>query len=206
MQTGIGPASALNARDGYLSISVVLPRILCCHEHDRFNLFGSGFAGLGNRTSMSMMIQEVPTTDAPMELLLLADPSEDKVRSYLPKSKCFVALKCGVVVGACVVQPLGADSYELMSIAVKLEHQQCGCGTALLKWVIDYYRKTGASQIEVGTGSFGYQLSFYQKHGFRITGIVSDFFVNNYREPIFEDGIQLFDMLRLTLRFPDNVA
>jgi cytochrome c len=21
---------------------------LCCHEHRRFNLFGSGFAGLGN--------------------------------------------------------------------------------------------------------------------------------------------------------------
>jgi hypothetical protein len=24
-----------------------LPRILCSHEHGRFNLFGSGFAGLG---------------------------------------------------------------------------------------------------------------------------------------------------------------
>jgi len=55
--------------------------------------------------------------------------------------------------------------------------------------------------MEVGTGTFGYQLAFYQRHGFRVTAIDRDFFVQNYPEPIFEDGIQLHDMLRLTLRF-----
>lgn len=153
-----------------------------------------------------MTIQEVPTTDAPMELLLLADPSEEKIRSYLPVSKCFVVSQGEDAVGACVVQPLGADSYELMSIAVQPEHQRSGCGTALLKWVIDHYREAGASRIEVGTGSFGYQLAFYQRQGFRVTGVVRDYFVNNYPEPIFEDGIRLFDMLRLTLRYPDSIA
>ncbi|WP_205703904.1 hypothetical protein [Candidatus Chloroploca sp. Khr17] len=33
-----------------------------------------------------------------------------------------------------------------------------------------------------------------------------DFFVKHYPEPIFEDGIQLFDMLRLTLRYSRNGA
>jgi GNAT superfamily N-acetyltransferase len=155
---------------------------------------------------MSLLIQEVPATDAPMELLLLADPSEDRVRSYLPGSKCFVASSSGIVVGACVVQPLGAGAYELMSIAVQPDHQKSGYGTALLKWVIDFFRKFGAGQIEVGTGTFGYQLAFYQRHGFRVASIDHDFFINNYREPIFEDGIQLFDMLRLTLRYTGNVA
>jgi len=32
---------------------------------------------------MSLIIQEVFAEGAPMELLLLADPSEDKIRSYL---------------------------------------------------------------------------------------------------------------------------
>ncbi len=155
---------------------------------------------------MSLLIQEVPTKDAPIELLLLADPSEDKVRSYLPRSKCFVASSGGVVVGACVVQPLGEGTHELMNIAIQPAHQKSGYGTALLKWVIDFFHKSGASQIEVGTGTFGYQLAFYQRHGFRVTRIDRNFFVNNYPEPIFEDGIQLFDMLRLTLRCPGNVA
>jgi ribosomal protein S18 acetylase RimI-like enzyme len=141
-----------------------------------------------------------------MELLLLADPSEDKIRSYLPGSRCFVASRDAVVVGACVVQPRGTDTYELMSIAVDPAHQKSGYGTALLKWVVDFYRDLGARQLEVGTGTFGYQLAFYQRQGFRPTSIDHDFFVDNYPEPIFEDGIQLLDMLRLTLRYSSNVA
>jgi len=155
---------------------------------------------------MPLLIQETPATDAPMELLLLADPSEDKIRSYLPGSRCFVASRDAVVVGACVVQPRGTNTYELMSIAVDPAHQRSGYGTALLKWVVDFYRDLGARQLEVGTGTFGYQLAFYQRQGFRATSIDHDFFVDNYPEPIFEDGIQLLDMLRLTLRYSGNVA
>lgn len=155
---------------------------------------------------MSLLIREVSATDAPMELLLLADPSEDKVHSYLPRSTCFVASSNGIVVGACVVQPLGVGAHELMSIAIHPDHQKSGHGTALLKWIIDFFRKSGASELQVGTGTFGYQLAFYQRQGFRVTGIDRDFFVNNYHEPIFVDGIQLFDMLCLTLRYTSNAA
>ena len=151
--------------------------------------------------SLSLQIKEVPATNAPIDLLLLADPSEEKIRSYLSSSKCFVALMGAEVVGACVVQPLGSETHELMSIAVHPAYQQCGYGTALLKWVIDFYRNAGATQLELGTGTFGYQLAFYQRQGFRVTSIERDFFIKNYPEPIFEDGIQLFDMLRLTLRY-----
>ena len=155
---------------------------------------------------MSLLIQQVPAAETPMELLLLADPSEDKIRSYLPGSRCFIASSGDVVVGACVVQPRGSGAHEIMSIAVQPDCQKSGYGTALLKWVIDFFRSAGARQLEVGTGTFGYQLAFYQRHGFRVTSIDHDFFVKNYPEPIFENGIQLFDMLRLTLRFHGNLA
>lgn len=148
---------------------------------------------------MPLSIQEVAPTQAPIALLLLADPSEEKLRSYLPASRCFVASCNGGVVGACVVQPLGSRAHELMCIAVDPAHQRSGYGHALLKHVIDLFRESGARTLQVGTGSFGYQLAFYQRHGFRVTGIDRDFFIDNYPEPLFEDGIQLFDMLRLTL-------
>ncbi|PHV02436.1 GNAT family N-acetyltransferase [Iodobacter sp. BJB302] len=136
-----------------------------------------------------------------MGLLLLADPSEEKIRSYLPESKCFVASSNEAVVAACVVLQIKAGIYEIMSIAVQTAHQQAGYGTALLTWIIDFYRQSDASEIRVGTGTFGYQLAFYQKHGFRVTSIDHDFFIKNYPEPLFEDGIPLFDMLRLTLSY-----
>lgn len=141
-----------------------------------------------------------------MDLLLLADPSEEKIRSYLPGSRCFVATCGAMVVGACVVQPRGADTHELMSIAVHPAHQKSGYGTALLQWVIACYRDSGAHRLEVGTGTFGYQLAFYQRQGFRVTSIDRDFFVTHYPEPVFENGIQLLDMLRLTLTYPGNGA
>lgn len=155
---------------------------------------------------MSLLIQEIPAADAPMELLLIADPSEQKVRSYLSESRCFVASSDGVLVGACVVQPLGEGAYELMSIAVEPGRQKSGHGTALLKWVVDFFREEGAQRMEVGTGSFGHQLAFYQRQGFRVTRIDHDFFVKNYPEPIFEEGIQLVDMLRLTREYAGRPA
>lgn len=149
---------------------------------------------------MSMSIHEIPAAEAPLELLLLADPSEEKLRSYLPSSRCFVAVCDGVTVGACVLQPRADGIVELMSIAVSEDFQKAGIGARLLRWVIDFYRDLGTKAIEVGTGAFGYQLAFYQRHGFRVTRIDHDFFINNYPAPIVENGIQHFDMLRLTLR------
>ncbi|WP_226816376.1 GNAT family N-acetyltransferase [Advenella sp. FME57] len=132
--------------------------------------------------------------------MLLADPSEDKIRSYLHQSQCFVASHDGIAIGACLVQALAPTSREIKSIAVHPDHQKAGTGTLLLKWIIGFYRRSGVIQLEVGTGSFGYQLAFYQKQGFRVTGIERNFFIDNYNEPIVEDGIRLYDMLRLTLR------
>lgn len=148
---------------------------------------------------MAPLIKEVPPSGAPMNLLLLADPSVEKINGYLPASRCFVAYAGELVAGACVLTPLGQDAYELMSIAVVPEQQRNGVGTQLLKHMIDAARKSGVRRLEIGTGSFGYQLTFYQRQGFRVTSIDQDFFVRNYDEPIFEAGIQLKDMLRLTL-------
>lgn len=153
-----------------------------------------------------VVIEEVASADAPMDLLLLADPSEERVLSYLPSSRCFVASSNGVVVGVCAVQPRKAGAHEIMSIAVRAEHQKLGIGTKLLKWVIDFFQKAGASRLEVGTGTFGYQLVFYQRQGFRVTGVERDFFLKNYDEPIFEQGIQLMDMLRLAIKYNNRVA
>lgn len=91
------------------------------------------------RNDVSLLIREIPADEAPLELLLIADPSEDKVRSYLPRSICFVAQSNGAVVGACAVLPLKAGVYELMSIAVHPDHQKCGYGGLLLKWVIGFF-------------------------------------------------------------------
>lgn len=60
-------------------------------------------------------------------------------------------------------------------------------------------RRNPAARLIVGTGnsSLG-ELAFYQKCGFRITGVIPGFF-DSYDPPIIEDGIPCRDMVRLTL-------
>lgn len=150
---------------------------------------------------MSTTIREIAPTDAPMALLLLADPSERKVRAYLPTARCFAALQNGSIAGVCAVVPRVQGSHELMNIAVDPARQQRGIGTQLLAHVIDTYRREGAARLEVGTGAFGYPLAFYQRHGFRAFQVDRDFFLRNYDEAIIEDGIQHRDMLRLAIDY-----
>lgn len=156
------------------------------------------------RNNAATTIHEIAPADAPMALLLLADPSERKVRTYLPAARCFAALVDGSIAGVCAVVPRMQGSHELMNIAVDPARQQRGIGARLLAHVIDTYRREGAARLEVGTGAFGYQLAFYQRHGLRVFQVDRDFFLRNYDEAIIEDGIQHRDMLRLAIDYRES--
>ncbi|MOA10270.1 putative N-acetyltransferase YvbK [compost metagenome] len=69
----------------------------------------------------------------------------------------------------------------------------------MVNHAIQNAKQLGFKTIEIGTGnsSIG-QLALYQKCGFRITGVDRDFFIRHYDEEIFENGIQVVDMIRLS--------
>lgn len=146
-----------------------------------------------------MEISAVNGAEIPRDLLLQADPSATRVKAYLANARCFVSVANGDIIGATVLQTVAPRVWELMNISVAAGHQQHGVGSALLRHAIDAARAAGVARLEVGTGSFGYQLRFYQRHGFRVEAIVKDFFLTQYDEPVEEDGIRLKDMLRLAL-------
>lgn len=137
----------------------------------------------------------------PWNLLLLADPSKDLVSQYLHKGLCYVAESDDKdTVGVIVMVQVSEQIIEIMNLAVDQSHQGKGLGTSLLKHGIRSATEKGYSAIEIGTGNSSInQLALYQKVGFRITGIEHDFFIRNYEEPIFENGIQCRDMIRLSM-------
>lgn len=148
---------------------------------------------------MMILCKEVPTAAIPLTLLLEADPCEQSINRYLPQSWCFAALVDNTMVGVCVVGKPEANCSEIYNIAVMPNRQQQGIGKQLLSFVISKLRDKGVKQITLGTGTFGHQLIFYQRQGFRVESVVKDHFLDNYPEPIFESGIQHKDQLRLTL-------
>lgn len=144
-------------------------------------------------------LHEIPGEQAPMALLLEADPSIVLIARYLQDGHCVVARLDDAVVGVYVIKALSADTWELMNIAVAPEHQGQGIGALLLHHAIDQARQLGAKLLELGTGSFGHQLTFYQRAGFRVVAVEPDYFLQHYPEPLFENGLQHRDRLRLAL-------
>lgn len=150
-------------------------------------------------TTHALTCQPWPVEDLPLALLLLADPCQDRVHQYLPHCQALALVDDGQVLGAVLLLALEPDRVELINLAVAEEYQQQGLGTCLLKGAIAWVREQGAQWLELGTGAFGHQLAFYQRQGFRVTGILKDHFIDHYPEPIYELGIQHKDMLRLSL-------
>jgi N-acetylglutamate synthase-like GNAT family acetyltransferase len=148
-----------------------------------------------------VVIADASPDTIPLRLLLEADPEEAHMRIYLSRSRCLVALAAGTVIGAAVVLPRSAEVHELMAIAVDPACRGCGVGTMLLRRVIEEIRGAGARRLEVGTGTFGPQLAWYQRAGFRPFAIDQDHFLREYVGPIVEEGLQHKDMLRLAIDF-----
>jgi len=145
-------------------------------------------------------ITEISPALAPQDLLLEADPSIERINQYLVDSLCYVAVIQNDIVGVCVLKPIDRSRIELFNIAVLPENQKSGIGSQLLQFVLGGLREKNFESVELGTGTFGYQLAFYQRFGFRVDSILKNYFINNYDEPIYEDKIQLKDMLRLVLK------
>jgi ribosomal protein S18 acetylase RimI-like enzyme len=135
-----------------------------------------------------------------MDLLFLADPSEELLEEYIHTGQCYVARYAREIVGVIVLLKTRPKTMEIMNIAVKEEHQNKGIGKQLLAFAIEKAKEKRIHTLEIGTGNPGVQqLLLYQKCGFRIVGVDADFFRRHYPERIYENGIECRDMIRLKM-------
>ena len=130
-----------------------------------------------------------------LDLLLLADEQENMIDRYLASGDMF-ALYDGDLKSVCVVVAIGKDTYELKNIATYKKYQGKGYAKALIKFISDFYKNDYKTMI-VGTGEVPTILSFYESCGFEKSHSIKNFFTDNYNHPMFEEGIQLIDMVYL---------
>lgn len=129
-----------------------------------------------------------------IDLLLLADEQEDMIDRYLEKGEMFILEDNGVK-AECVITKEEEGVYELKNIAVEPDCQRKGYGKSLIEFICTNYND--CKVLYVGTGDCPSSLSFYHKCGFKDSHRVKNFFVDNYDHPMYEDGIQLVDMVYL---------
>jgi len=130
-----------------------------------------------------------------MSLLLLADEQEDMVEKYLDKGAMYVLEDDGIK-GECVVTDEGNGVLEIKNIATSPEFQGKGYGKFLIDFIADKYAGIYTT-LQVGTGDSPLTIPFYEKCGFKRHHLIKNFFLDNYDHPIFEEGVQLIDMVYL---------
>jgi len=153
-----------------------------------------------SETAPLIQLKEINAASIPLNLLLEVDPLKSNIDKYLKGSLCFASFINDEMVGVCVTNIVADGISEVFNISIYSNYQKQGVGNKLLRFTIDQLARKNIAKIVLGTGSFGYQLMFYQRLGFRVDSVEKTFFIDNYDNPIFENDIQHKDMLRLSLR------
>lgn len=129
-----------------------------------------------------------------LDLLLLADEQENMIDEYLERGEMFVLEDDGIK-AECVITKESEGVYELKNIAVLSDYQRKGYGRSLIEFVQSNF--TDCKTMYVGTGDVPSALTFYRKCGFTESHRKVNFFIDNYDHEMFEDGVQLVDMVYL---------
>lgn len=137
------------------------------------------------------------TEQYPYELLLLADETKEAIDRYLYDADVYTVKESGTIIAVFCLLRVDAFTVELKNIAVAEPYQGKRIGSTLLSFIKKLCAGT-CSSIIVGTPDCAHaQLRFYRKNGFKDCSVRKDFYLHNYSEPIYENGILLRDMLVL---------
>lgn len=131
-----------------------------------------------------------------LALLLLADEQESMIDCYLERGEMYLLDDNGVK-AVCIVTDEGHGILELKNIAVDPSFQRMGYGTAMIKFLLERYRKSHRLLL-VGTGESPATMLFYERCGFRYSHRIKNFFLDHYDHPIYDNGVILTDMIYLS--------
>ena len=92
---------------------------------------------------------------------------------------------------------MSGDESEIIYMATVAELRGQGYGKAMMQAILDEARQRSVESICVGTANSSLSnIAFYQKCGFRINSVRKGYF-DYFPTPVYENGIQIRDMLVL---------
>lgn len=136
----------------------------------------------------------------PYDLLLLADETHEAINRYIHNSELYVLEQENEMIGVYALYPISAQAIEIKNIAVLTTCQGRGLGKLLLADAVSRAKAKGYSTLLIGTADAARgPLYLYLKVGFKIYATKENFFIDNYPTPIYEEGVQLKDMVMLRM-------
>ncbi|HLU09022.1 MAG TPA: GNAT family N-acetyltransferase [Oceanobacillus sp.] len=154
-----------------------------------------------------LSVRLVPSRDVDALVPLLRDAEEGDERIVRAindsANTAYLAFDDDTPVGAAVMR-WAQDESEIIYIATAETLRGKGYGKAMIRWILDEARRRGVAAVCVGTANAGLDnIAFYQKCGFRMDSVRKDYF-NYFSSPVYENGIQIRDMLVLRYELSDE--
>ncbi|PCS01244.1 acetyltransferase [Lactococcus fujiensis JCM 16395] len=130
-----------------------------------------------------------------LPILLVGDEEETSIMAYLELGRLFVLTKANVTIGALVITNSSDDNQiEIENLSIIPEYQKRGYGKYLLQYICQKY---SGKTIILGTDEVSGNIQFYQQAGFEIYKRRKNYFIEHYKRPLYEKGLQLIDKIYL---------
>lgn len=137
-------------------------------------------------------------SEIPYELLLLADETAEAIDQYIFKCDIYLLYDGAENIAVMALYKNNDTELEIKNIAVIESYRSKGIGSLLMSKAKEIAHDSHYTILSVGTSDTGFQqIRFYERNGFKKAGIRKDFFIENYPSPIYENGLQMRDMIIL---------
>lgn len=129
-----------------------------------------------------------------MDLLLQSDPDKNMIETYLDSAEMFALYDEGEVKTVCVVNVMKRRNCEIKNIVTKKEDRNKGYGKKMIDYLSEFYADQ-CDTMFAGAGNCPMMEEFYDSLGFIEAYVIPDFYTNNYKQEIFEDGYLIKDKI-----------
>ncbi|PTT34210.1 GNAT family N-acetyltransferase [Chryseobacterium sp. HMWF028] len=137
-------------------------------------------------------------SEIPYHLLLLADETKEAIDQYIFNSDIYLLHNGTENIAVMALYKKSNSELEIKNVAVIESYRSKGIGGILMDKAKEMAKENHYKTLTVGTSDTGFQqIRFYEKNGFIKNGILKDFFIENYPVPIYENGLQMRDMIVL---------
>ncbi|PIF44587.1 acetyltransferase (GNAT) family protein [Chryseobacterium sp. 52] len=139
----------------------------------------------------------------PYELLLLADETVEAINTYISDCDIYLLNHQAQDIAVIALHPNNTTELEIKNMAVTESFRNQGIGSILINKAKEIAKENDYATLIAGTSDTGFQqIRFYEKNGFIKKGMRKDFFIENYPSPIYENGLQMRDMIILEFLIP----
>ncbi|RLJ23208.1 acetyltransferase (GNAT) family protein [Chryseobacterium sp. 7] len=138
-------------------------------------------------------------SEIPYHLLLLADETKEAINQYIFSSDIYLLHDGTENIAVMALYRKNNSELEIKNVAVIESYRSKGIGSILMNKAKEIAKENHYKTLTVGTSNTGFQqIRFYEKNGFIKSGVLKDFFIENYPAPIYENGLQMKDMVLLS--------